>query len=130
MWCDKEGWHRDSGAAGITVIVPLGERGIDEKGSGSFEVLTGTNSGGGNTSLGRRQVLKNLKPGDAVVLDARTLRRGAFNDNMHRSAPFLMVRYDVAGNVAAVDSQNYVRLLHASWGGWLVGLAQEWYAWM
>eukprot|EP00397_Hematodinium_sp_SG-2012_P047413 GEMP01053916.1.p1 GENE.GEMP01053916.1~~GEMP01053916.1.p1 ORF type:complete len:423 (+),score=103.86 GEMP01053916.1:49-1269(+) len=97
----EQSWHCDNGHRGLTVLIPLEQ--IETQ--GNQLVLPGT-----HRSL--RESLDVLgaskgpithpdfwEPGDAWVLDSRTMRRGATNSSAHETIPMLIVRYDLTSTM-------------------------------
>jgi len=118
--CDEQTWHVDSSLGGVTLLIPLHdtplELGPTECVPGTHAVFHNPQSTSANPSsasslqVARRlyampssstgcQVLQpGLLSGDCLVMDARTVHRGAKNNSRHGTPRFaLIVRYDEWG---------------------------------
>jgi ectoine hydroxylase-related dioxygenase (phytanoyl-CoA dioxygenase family) len=144
--CAEQVWHVDNSLGGVTLILPLHDTPVE---LGPTQFLAGTHTAfpagenqpeDGKTppwwrsvyalsqsaQLGNPPLLVQpaLQVGDLLVMDARTIHRGARNHSTTGQARFaLIVRYDEWGSHPQT-AQNPLRVLGVSQlGKWLHGIA-------
>ena len=126
--CEQQVWHADNAWPGITLLFPLHATPLH---LGPTQVLPGTHALRGATTDACTQTPSQwttlwaasslarggpgqpeLQAGDVLVMDARTLHRGAVNSSKHTLRVALIARYDARGEHPQ-HAQNALGVLSA-----------------